>query len=532
MSSKQSPGGGEGTLGRGACTTSATSSPDHSDHALSVSSDSGLSSTSLWADKPAPAVTPATTAGTVKHGQGPSQQEKVELKRLLSGFGLEGPPVGDMDDRGPRVGVQQIVPAQVHVNGDPRPRERETDILDDEITAGHDLRSVDSLGTLSSSCHKSSQNSLLSDGFGSPGGEEHQGQGQHYPAPPAMEEYERVYAEARRGCPTSRSNSVASANPSSGSTAKQHVYRQESYSTQSWVRQQQMVAAQQFIYIPENGNEAEVFPGNKQDGGLPKAGQPGEPTGTATDTAKDVRRNKDQAAQLNNNNNNKCDEEFKSLTMDIDNSIDQLNQLIMDLDPTFVPLSGLSSSIKRNGVSGPAPKCTNGVNLRLEDKCTESSKTTQETGKLARWRRRWCRLVSKHDMCDSCERTEGFSHIRATKTATLATLKLFSSGFPPAPCYLRDSGLNKARLFFCLSHLVCFRSTNGRVPASLSDVFSTFRRKAHRPDLPAPDSEDQSGTRREGVLLSSTALSRRFKKSYFKFPPRDQPIIIQGLKYF
>lgn len=386
VSSKQSPSGGEGTLGRGACPTSATSSPDHSDHALSVSSDSGLSSTSLWAEKPAPAVASATTTGTIKPNQGPSQQEKVELKRLLSGFGLEGPSAGEMDDRGPRVGIQQIVPAQVHINGDPRPRERETDILDDEITAGHDLRSVDSLGTLSSSCHKSSQNSLLSDGFGSPGVEEQQSQTQHYPAPHAMEEYERAYAEARRGCLTSRSNSVASANPSSASVGKQHVYRQGSYSTQSWVRQQQMVAAQQFIYMPENGNEAEVFPGNKQGSSRSKAGQSTEPTGTTTDMTKDALRtkvpHKDQATQLNNNNNNKCDEEFKSLTLDIDNSIDQLNQLIMDLDPTFVPLSGLSSSVKRNGVSSSTPKCSNGINLRFEEKNTP--KNTQETGKLVR----------------------------------------------------------------------------------------------------------------------------------------------------
>lgn len=386
VSSKQSPSGGEGTLGRGVCTTSATSSPDHSDHALSVSSDSGLSSTSLWVDKPASVVASAITTGTIKHNQGPSQQEKVELKRLLSGFGLEGPPVKDMDDRGPRVGIQQIVPAQVHINGDPRPRERETDILDDEITAAHDLRSVDSLGTLSSSCHKSSQNSLLSDGFGSPGGEEHQGQSQHYTAPPAMEEYERVYAEARRGCLTSRSNSVASANPSNASTGKQHVYRQGSYSTHSWVRQQQMVAAQQFIYMPENENEAEVYPGNKQGGSVSKASQPSEPAGTTTDVTKEALRNKvphkDQATQLNNNNNNKRDEEFQSLTLDIDNSIDQLNQLIMDLDPTFVPLSSLSSSIKKNGVSGSAPKCSNGINLRFEDKNTGTLKNTQQTGKL------------------------------------------------------------------------------------------------------------------------------------------------------
>uniref|UniRef100_A0A671Y3S3 Tensin 3 n=1 Tax=Sparus aurata TaxID=8175 RepID=A0A671Y3S3_SPAAU len=344
-----SPNGGEATLGRGARTTSATSSPDHSDHALSVSSDSGLSSTSLWADRPTPVVT------TVKPNQGPSPQEKVQLKRLLSGFGLEDPAVEEMDDQSTRVGIQQIVPVQVHINGDPRPGERETDILDDEVNTGHDLHSVDSLGTLSSSCHKSSQNSLLSDGFGSPGGEEQQSQNQHnlhHPAPPPMEEYERAYAEARRGCLNSRSNSVALSNPSNASMPKQHVYRQGSYSTQSWVRQQQMVAAQQFIYMPEDGNDTERYTGNKQGSSPPKAGLPAEPQGPTRDMTTGALRNaaphKEQAT-LNNNNNNKRDEEFKSLTMDIDNSIDQLNQLIMDLDPTFVPVSSHSGSIKRNG---------------------------------------------------------------------------------------------------------------------------------------------------------------------------------------
>ncbi|KAJ4936921.1 hypothetical protein JOQ06_001506 [Pogonophryne albipinna] len=334
---KRSPSGGEATLGRGARTTSATSSPDHSDHALSVSSDSGLSSTSLWADRPTPVPAINTNTITIRPNHGPSQQEKVQLKRLLSGFGLEETSLEEMGDQGPRVGIQQIVPAQVHINGVTRPRERETDILDDEVITGHDLHSVDSLGTLSSSCHKSSQNSLLSDGFGSPGGEEQQNQIQHHlhhhPAPPHMEEYERAYAETKRGCLNTRSNTVASANPSGAPMPKQHVYRQGSYSTQSWVRQQQMVAAQQFIYMPEDGNETERYQGNKQGS-------------------------------------------------NIDNSIDQLNQLIMDLDPTFMPKSNNAGSIKRNGgtpTDGSVSKCMNGIDLRFSDNTTATVKNTQQT---------------------------------------------------------------------------------------------------------------------------------------------------------
>uniref|UniRef100_A0A673CWK3 Tensin 3 n=1 Tax=Sphaeramia orbicularis TaxID=375764 RepID=A0A673CWK3_9TELE len=410
---KRSPNGGEATLGRGARTTSATSSPDHSDHALSVSSDSGLSSTSLWADRPTP-----TTTGTIRPNQGPSQQEKVQLKRLLSGFGVEDPSLEEMDDQGPRVGTQQIVPAQVHINGDPRPRERETDILDDEVITGHDLHSVDSLGTLSSSCHKSSQNSLLSDGFGSPGGEEQQNQSQqqlHHPAPLSIEEYDRPYAETRRGCLGSRSNSVASSNPSSAPMTKQHVYRQGSYSTQSWVRQQQMVAAQKFAYMPEDGNDTERYAGNKQGSSSPNTGLPREPQGPARDMTVDALRNsathKEQAT-INNNNNNKRDEEFKSLTMDIDNSIDQLNQLIMDLDPTFVPVSSRSSSIKRSDgthVNGSVGKCSNGINLRFDDNNEATLKNTQQTGKIVRqsgcggdgvvWKCGLCPAALMHVVC-------------------------------------------------------------------------------------------------------------------------------------
>uniref|UniRef100_A0A674F2D8 Tensin 3 n=1 Tax=Salmo trutta TaxID=8032 RepID=A0A674F2D8_SALTR len=359
------------------------SSPDHSDHALSASSDSGLSSTSLWTDRP-PA--PITT----RSQQGPSRQEKAQLKRLLSGFGLEEPSreVEEMSECGGGgpggVAFQKLVQVQVHVVGDPRPpRERETDILDDLVLlSGHDLHSVDSLGTLSSSCHKSSQNSLLSDGFGSPGGEELQHQ-HHHPAPAAMEEYERAYADARRGCLGQRSASISASTPASTvPMPKQQVYLQGSYSTHTWVRQQQMVAAHQ--YSP------------------PKPPAPTVPQQSSVlrmDTA--VQRTVMALPQTHNEqspavvNKNKRDEEFNSLTVDIDNSIDQLNQLIMDLDPTFMPVPTRSSSVKRNGgtgthVNGSATTttttttstgCPNGVSHRLMDNSTAPLQSTQQSGK-------------------------------------------------------------------------------------------------------------------------------------------------------
>uniref|UniRef100_A0A4W5MI02 Tensin 3 n=1 Tax=Hucho hucho TaxID=62062 RepID=A0A4W5MI02_9TELE len=406
---KLSSPNGEGsttlTLGRGAHqATSTTSSPDHSDHALSASSDSGLSSTSLWTDKP-PA--PITTTTSYRPQQGPSCQEKAQLKRLLSGFGLEE--MSECGGGGPGVmTIQKRVPAQVHGNGDLRPpRERETDILDDEVLlSGHDLRSVDSLGTLSSSCHKSSQNSLLSDGFGSPGGEVHvlhHHQPQHnHPTPSTMEEYERSYAEARRSCFGQRSASVstpASAVP----MPKQQVYRQGSYSTHTWVRQQQMVAAHQYAYLQaEEGEERERYPGdNKPQGGSPP--KPPAPTvlqqepvlsmnTAALRTVVAPQTHNEPPPAVVNNNNNSRDEEFNSLTVDIDNSIDQLNQLIMDLDPTFVPVPTRSSSVKRNGgehVNGSATTnatstcCPNGVSPRLTENSTAALQSTQPSGKTA-----------------------------------------------------------------------------------------------------------------------------------------------------
>ncbi|KAK0130530.1 Tensin-3 [Merluccius polli] len=458
--SKKSPVTAGATLGRGARTTSTTSSPDHSDHALSASSDSGLSSTSLWADRPTPVATNAniatitstnanTNTATKPPNQGPSRQEKAELKRLLSGFGLDEPSLEEMDDHGPRAAAlqqqqqqqqqhqQQLVPAQVHINGGPGPRERETDILDDEVMmTGHDLHSVDSLGTLSSSCHKSSQNSLLSDGFGSPGAEEHpphqqpHGQQQHHhhqhhhhlmlhqhqshqPGPAAMDDYDRAYAESRsnRSFLGNRSNSVASSAPSGAGTsavaaaAKQQLFRQGSYSTHSWVRQQQMVAAQQFGYVGEDaggggggGDDGQRYLGGKPGSSPPKLALPAEPLLPARDATDETLRktmtttgavtvaatvidDDDQPATNNNNNNCSRDEEFKSLTVDIDNSIDQLNQLIMDLDPTFVPVPSRSGSVKRSGavVNGSATKYSNGTNHRLHSKSVTSLQHTQQT---------------------------------------------------------------------------------------------------------------------------------------------------------
>ncbi|XP_042624575.1 tensin-3-like [Cyprinus carpio] len=282
------------TLSRAQQSTS--SSPDHT---LSASTDSGLSSASLRTD---------SWHKTLQ----PSQQERVELKRLLSGFGL------DETSRGCAATEPSVSPAPVHLNGRLRPKERETDILDDEVlTSRHDLYSVDSLGTLSSSCHKSSQNSLLSDGFGSPSRAD---EPQTHAA--AVDEFERRAGFAQR------SASLPVSSP-------RHVFQNTGYSTQTWVHQQQLVAAQQYLYLPEEDAAEERFHRHMQEL-LPKATvQNSCPSSPVISQSHDT--------------DKKHDEEFSSLTLDIDNSIHQLNQLILDLDPTFVPISTKPSSFSRAG---------------------------------------------------------------------------------------------------------------------------------------------------------------------------------------
>ncbi|XP_073490494.1 tensin-1 isoform X5 [Aquarana catesbeiana] len=124
-----------------------SAAPNHIEHTLSVSSDSGNSTASTKTDKTDEQVANAAS------NQGLTPEEKKELERLLSGFGLDTD--AQMHNLNPGTSVTgamlHVVPAQVHVNGDSLspPVERETDILDDDLP-NHDGHSVGSLGTLSS----------------------------------------------------------------------------------------------------------------------------------------------------------------------------------------------------------------------------------------------------------------------------------------------------------------------------------------------------------------------------------------------
>ncbi|KAK7162377.1 hypothetical protein R3I93_006617 [Phoxinus phoxinus] len=288
-------------VSRGSTPSGAPRSPDHT---LSASTDSGLSSAPDCWPTPGP------------RAPQPSRQERVELKRLLSGFGLDEASPG---------------PPQNHLNGRPRPKERETDILDDEVLSSrHDLHSTDSLGTLSSSCHKSSQNSLLSDGFGSPGRTE-----ETHSA--AVEEYERRVAHRGASLPA-------------GSPGPRHPFPHGGYSTQTWVHQQQLVTAQQYLYLPEEDASEQRFHSHTQEL-LPKhAGQHTQLSLVTEQKEPAVRPETPRIQEPVH----KHDEEFSSLTLDIDNSIHQLNQLILDLDPSFVPISTKPSSAPDS--TGDAPR--------------------------------------------------------------------------------------------------------------------------------------------------------------------------------
>ncbi|KAM9010232.1 tensin-1 isoform 1-T1 [Ara ararauna] len=130
-----------------------SAAPNHVEHTLSVSSDSGNSTASTKTDRTDEPGAPAVPGGQAVL----SPEEKRELDRLLVGFGLESaPPMhnhvpGPVPACLPTMPGRHVVPAQVHVNGNAAAlvAERETDILDDELP-NQDGHSVGSLGTLSS----------------------------------------------------------------------------------------------------------------------------------------------------------------------------------------------------------------------------------------------------------------------------------------------------------------------------------------------------------------------------------------------
>ncbi|XP_044294141.1 tensin-1 isoform X5 [Varanus komodoensis] len=152
---KDSLHGSTGAVNTNRITLSAA--PNHIEHTLSVSSDSGNSTASTKTDKTDEQTVPVAPSSSGGNNLILTPEEKRELDSLLSGFGLANEAA--MHNHNP-TGVtaatsaasgRHIVPAQVHVNGEAAGlvAERETDILDDELP-NQDGHSVGSLGTLSS----------------------------------------------------------------------------------------------------------------------------------------------------------------------------------------------------------------------------------------------------------------------------------------------------------------------------------------------------------------------------------------------
>ncbi|XP_059706575.1 tensin-3 isoform X5 [Haemorhous mexicanus] len=354
-----------------------TGSPDHSDHTLSVSSDSGHSTASIRTDKTEERIVPG-----VKWGLSP--QEKAELDQLLSGFGLEDSvsTAKDMTDAQNKYSAtHHIVPAHIHMNEVTKMKDRETDILDDEMPS-HDLHSVDSIGTLSSSegqhsthlgnfsCHKSSQNSLLSDGFGSNAGEEH---------------HNAFAADLGIGVDSVFERSFGSTEPKSTEQLQQNpsisphpqAYGPSNYSTQTWVRQQQMVTANQYGFAPENEIRVGIHNTVEHLGSVQSQSQvPDAPTRSsssrhavqrglgsmlgAAEAEEHASADNFKSRQMPQRNTNGLDlgqnagDLPASPTLDIDQSIEQLNRLILELDPTFEPLPTHINTLTsdRNQVNG------------------------------------------------------------------------------------------------------------------------------------------------------------------------------------
>ncbi|KAM4738567.1 tensin-3-like [Anableps anableps] len=122
---------------------------------------------------------------------------------------------------------------------------------------------------------------------------------------------------------------------------------QTEYSTHSWVRQQQMMDP-----IPERGTSR---PNKERPAPLEV---PETPTRGLSSRDAVKRGLIDQENRQLENTTSSCQEdELASLSTDIDESIEQLNKLILDLDPTFVPVPtrcsplSRSASLHTNGLS-------------------------------------------------------------------------------------------------------------------------------------------------------------------------------------
>lgn len=120
------------------------------------------------------------------------------------------------------------------------------------------------------------------------------------------------------------------------------------YATRSWVRQQQMADAIDDVGAQGRSNRPPPL-------AIPETPPRGHSSRAAVQrglTFEETPRSADAASTCQ-------EDELASLTTDIDESIEQLNQLILDLDPTFVPVPTRCSPLSRS-----ASLNTNGLSLK------------------------------------------------------------------------------------------------------------------------------------------------------------------------
>ncbi|KAI5090502.1 tensin-3, partial [Silurus meridionalis] len=238
----------------------------------SVSSDSGLSTNSLWTG----------AAGAGLH----SQVQKATFGDSMAGEQPRSSELAiacDRDERATGEHFHHIDSTSFHLNGKTTSAQRETNILEDEDV-------YTSAALVSQPKETGLRLAVLS-----------------------THEYTSHPEDSADGMNTedTRTHTHTTSN---------------SNQTHMWVKQQQLVSAGSYIYTMSDRLEHKVEPGIKNSSLV-------------------VEPNADK------------DDEFTSLALDIDQSIEQLNQLILDLDPEFEPVPTLarghvtcSDSVHANGV--------------------------------------------------------------------------------------------------------------------------------------------------------------------------------------
>lgn len=249
----------------------------------SVSSDSGLSTTSLWIG--------AAGAGlqsqkAILRGSMAGEQPRVQVLTIETAI------TSNRDERA-RENLHHIDPV-FHVNGQSTSAQRETNILDDEDESP-------SVAIVTDSKDTDFKLPILS-----------------------RQEYSVQSEDAGDGVQLDGTRTHAHVSSSSDQT---HI----------WVKQQQLVSADPYMYNMSDKLEQKIQSGIKND-------------------------------FLEAEPEQDKDDEFASLALDIDQSIEQLNQLILDLDPEFEPVPTMA----RGHVTCST---TNGVGLLVgQAKSSQSGK--------------------------------------------------------------------------------------------------------------------------------------------------------------